>query len=107
MEHNYRKKEDIEGKILDRFLPVQEDELVECGFDSDNQFERLRLIEGSCLVLNGLIFIFSIIYYEMVYEGVWDDFQVYILYIMHVTSLFLTIQTTIRYKMKVKLLRMR
>ena len=94
-------------KILNRFQPVQEDEIVECGYESDSLFEKLRLIQGSCLVLNVLILIFSVIYYEMIYESVWHDYQHVILVTMHICSIFLTVQTTIRYKMQVRLLQMR
>lgn len=43
----------------------------------------------------------------MVSEAVWDNYQKLILIIMQISSIFLTVQTTIRYKMNVKLLRMR
>ena len=52
----------LENKVLKRFKPLREDELVECGYLSDDQFERLRLAEGSCLILHTLVLFFSIIY---------------------------------------------
>lgn len=52
-------------KILNHFQPVGEFDLVECGYESDDQFEKLRLVEGSCLILNTLILFFSIVYVNL------------------------------------------
>lgn len=57
-------------KILTRFVPIKKDELVESGYESKVQFQRLKVVELSCLVLNVIIFVFSIVYYEMISEGI-------------------------------------
>lgn len=86
---------------------MQKDELVESGYESKILFQRLKVVEASCLVLNVIIFVFSIVYYEMIYEEIWGEYQMFVLVLIQLTSIFLSIQTIIRFKLKVELMRLR
>lgn len=50
------------GKLLTLFQNLKEDELVECGYDSEIEFKRLKNIEGSCLILNTFILFLNFAY---------------------------------------------
>lgn len=95
---------DQKKKLLNYFVPVREDELIECGHDSENQFRRLKNIEGSCLILNSTILVFCFLYYEMNYRQIWKEYHEFVLISIQICSLILSIQTYFRFSFHLKLL---
>lgn len=78
-----------ESNVLSRFQKPTPETLVECGYNTEHQNARLKKLETASFILHFLGFFFTIGYYELNYNQIYEDYQVYLLYTLHGTSLYL------------------
>lgn len=78
-----------ESDVLSRFQKPTPETLVECGYNTEHHNARLKKLETASFILHFLGFFFSIGYYELNYNQIYEDFQIYVLYTLHGISLYL------------------
>lgn len=78
-----------ESNVLSRFQKPTPDTLVECGYNTEHQNARLKKLETASFILHFLGFFFTIGYYELNYNQIYEDYQIYLLYTLHGISLYL------------------
>lgn len=93
--------------ILKKFERPTINNLVECGYNTTYHDARIKKLEICSFLLQFMILLFTIAYYELNYEGHDDEYQIYLLYGMHLSSAYLILSTYMKYHFYLKLMKMR
>jgi hypothetical protein len=95
------------SKVLSRFQRPSPETLVECGYNTEHYNARLRKLEIASFLLHFLEFFFTVGYYELNYNQVYENYQSYLLYLLHGIAIYLCLTTYVRYRVELTLLKMR